>query len=630
MKVLGTAGHVDHGKTRLVQALTGMNPDRLQEEQERQMTIDLGFAWLTLPDETSVGIIDVPGHRDFIENMLAGVGGIDAALFVVAADEGVMPQSREHLSILDLLEIKQAVVALTKIDLIEDESWIDLVREDVQQLLVETQLAGSPIVPVSAITGKGLEQLVEEIQTALQETPERPNIGRPRLPIDRAFTISGFGTVVTGTLVDGQFEVGEEVEVLPKGLRGRVRGLQTHKEKIQQAVPGSRVAINLSGIEVKEIERGDVVVAPQSYRATRLIDVHFRILEDAVSTIKHDARVKLYLGSAQRSARVRLLGTDLLKPGEKGWLQLVLEEPIVAARNDHFILRRPSPGATLGGGKVADPHPKRKHRRKDEEVLKRLDRLLEGTPGQLLSQVLLSLGPVQLHQAVALARLNEEQSEEAIKEISKLGGIVKLGEGELAPNEGTIVVERTIWQSLCGQVERYLKSYHVNNPLRKGMPREELKSRLKLEGRLFGATIATLVKEGVIVEEGIQIRLSEHHVVLQDTQHSKVQNLLERFSSSPYSPPSYKESLAAVGAELLAYLLDTDQLIQVSPDVVLEKKTYDEMVHLIREKLNEEETISVAQVRDQFDTSRKYALALMEHLDTIGVTKRVGDVRKLA
>jgi selenocysteine-specific elongation factor len=630
MKVLGTAGHVDHGKTRLVHALTGMNPDRLREEQERQMTIDLGFAWLTLPDETSVGIIDVPGHRDFIENMLAGVGGIDAALFVVAVDEGVMPQSREHLAILDLLEIKQAVVALTKVDLIQDESWIELVRDDVQQLLAGTQLAGSPIVPVSAVKGVGLIQLVEEIQAVLQETPARPNIGRPRLPIDRAFTISGFGTVVTGTLVDGQFEVGEDVEVLPKGLRGRVRGLQTHKEKINQAVPGSRVAANLSGIEVRDIERGDVVVVPQSYQATRLIDVRFRVLEDAVSPIKHDARVKMYLGAAQRSARVRLLGPDLLKQGEEGWLQLVLEKPIVAARNDHFILRRPSPGATLGGGRVADPHPKRKYRRKDGDVVKRLGQLIEGTPGQLLSQALISLGPVQLRNAVELARLDEEKTEEAIQEISKSGAIVVLGEGDLSPDARTLVVERTIWQNIRGRIERYLKSYHAEKPLRIGILREELKSRIKLEGKVFGAAIAALAKEGVIVEEGRQIRLPSHRIELQEPQRSRVKELMEKFRSSPYSPPSYKESLAEVGVELMTYLLESDYLIQISPDVVLERQIYDKMVSVIREMLNEEETTSVAQVRDRFDTSRKYALALLEHLDTIGVTKRVGDVRKLA
>jgi selenocysteine-specific elongation factor len=302
--VIGTAGHVDHGKSTLVQALTGITPDRLREEQEREMTIDLGFAWLTLPNGESVGIVDVPGHRDFIENMLAGVGGIDAALFVIAADEGVMPQTREHLAILDLLRIPGGVVALTKIDLIDDPDWLELVQADVSEALQGTVLDGAPIIPVSARTGQGLAELTAALQEVLARTPPRPDRGRPRLWIDRVFTIGGFGTVVTGTLVDGHLEVGQEVEILPRGMRARIRGLQTHKTRIQRAVPGSRVAINLTGISRQDLARGDLVTTPGWLRPTTLADVRLDLLRDAPFPLKHNAFVKFFCGSAETVARV--------------------------------------------------------------------------------------------------------------------------------------------------------------------------------------------------------------------------------------------------------------------------------------------------------------------------------------
>ncbi len=351
MRVIGTAGHVDHGKSTLIHALTGVHPDRLKEEQERQMTIDLGFAWMSLPDGESMGIVDVPGHRDFIENMLAGIGGVDAALLVIAADEGPMPQTREHLAILDLLEIEKAVVALTKIDLAQDEAWLDLVKEDITGLLGKTRLAASPIVAVSPITGQGLDDLIQALAEMLRESSARPDLGKPRLPIDRVFTLSGFGTVVTGTLVDGGFEVGQQIEILPGALNARIRGLQTHRSKIDRAVPGSRVAANLSGIDVHQLERGDVMTLPGAFSSTTLIDVQVRLLKEAGLALRNNQEVKFFIGSAHRMATARLLGTEMLHPGEAGWLQLKLQKPIVAARGDHFILRRPSPSATLGGGR---------------------------------------------------------------------------------------------------------------------------------------------------------------------------------------------------------------------------------------------------------------------------------------
>ncbi|MCZ7542658.1 MAG: selenocysteine-specific translation elongation factor [Anaerolineae bacterium] len=348
MHVIGTAGHVDHGKSALVRALTGINPDRLREEQEREMTIDLGFAWLTLPNGESVGIVDVPGHRDFIENMLAGVGGIDAALFVVAADEGVMPQTREHLAILDLLETQGGVIALTKRDLIHDPEWLELVTAEVSEAVDGTVLADAPIIPVSAHTGEGLEALVTALQSALAGRPPHPDRGRPRLWVDRVFTISGFGTVVTGTLTDGALAVGQEVVFLPEGLRGRVRGLQTHKAKIERALPGSRVAVNVSGVSKDQVRRGDLLTIPGWLRGTVLADVRFRHLPDASRPLRHNTEVKLFVGAAEVVARARLLDAPELAPGQEGWLQLRLERETpscVATASSCAIPRRRRPSA---------------------------------------------------------------------------------------------------------------------------------------------------------------------------------------------------------------------------------------------------------------------------------------------
>ena len=630
MRVLGTAGHVDHGKSTLVYALTGINPDRLREEQERQMTIDLGFAWTTLPGGEEVGIVDVPGHRDFIENMLAGVTGIDAALLVVAADEGVMPQTKEHLAILDLLEVTRAVVALTKIDLVEDASWLGLVRDETRELLASTGLASAPLVPVSATRGDGMEDLRAALAMVLGDVPPRSDLGRPRLPIDRAFTIAGFGTVVTGTLADGTLKAGQEVVILPGGQHARIRSLQTHKTKVDEAVPGSRTAANLVGVEVRDLARGDVLALEGTYRPTRVLDVRFRLLRDSPAPLRHNQQAKLFLASAQRVARVRVLGAEEVAPGEEAWLQLVLDEPIVAARGDHFILRRPSPGSTLGGGRVVDPGPERLHRRRDQAVLDSLARRAKGTPGEILAQAMLTLGPAALRDVVAKGGLGEAAANEAIHELEADGRLVRLGPGELQPRSETIVAGREGWQELTHRMRETLASYHEANPVRDGMPREELKSRLKMEARLFSAAADTAAGEGWILDLGPRLALSEHRVHLTPQQGARVDALMARFRASPASPPSVKESLEEVGEELWDHLLRDGRLLLLSPEVVFEVREYETWVERIRGELEGGGSISVAQVRDTFGTSRKYALALMEHLDRIGLTLRDGDIRKLA
>jgi selenocysteine-specific elongation factor len=629
MRVIGTAGHVDHGKSALILALTGINPDRLREEQERQMTIDLGFAWMTMPDGEEIGFVDVPGHRDFIDNMLAGVGGIDAALFVIAADEGVMPQTKEHLAILDLLEVEHAIIVLTKIDLVEDRQWLDLVSDDVENLLAGTKLSKSKIVPVSVLTGEGLEVLKNEMSQLLAKSKPRMDLGKPRLSIDRAFTMSGFGTIVTGTLIDGSLSVGQEVEVLPRRLRARIRGLQTHKTKVDTVVPGSRTAINLAGVDVKNLARGDVVVLPGQFSSSKLIDAHYRHLASVGDPLKHDQHVKFFIGAAQKMARVRLLGVDRIQPGKEGWIQLVINEPVVTKRGDHYILRRPSPGETLGGGVVVDPYPSKRHRRKDKDVLNRLEKLVLGSPGEILAQSLLLHGPMKVEMAREKASLSESDLKLAIEELKTSGDIVALGYRELDINTESLIIHIQDKERTSADILSTLRKFHSNNPLKFGMSREELKSRTKLDSAVFSLFIKELVDRGEIIEIGSKVAIGDYRPVLNDHQEKEIGKLITKFDQSPYSPPSIKECISFVGEDLYNYLIESRTLLQVSGDVVFRKSDYEIMLKKIREKLIGGDTISVAEVRDLFGTSRKFALALMEHLDSIGITVRQGDVRKL-
>jgi selenocysteine-specific elongation factor len=654
MRVIGTAGHVDHGKSALVLALTGIDPDRLREEKERGLTIDLGFAWLTLPDGESVGIVDVPGHKDFIENMLAGVGSIDATLFVVAADEGVMPQTREHLAILDLLEVETGVVAVTKTDLAESEEWIALVIEDLSETLEGTVLADAPIIPVSAHAERGLEDVLEALQNALAQAEPRPHRGRPRLPIDRVFTISGFGTVVTGTLIDGDIEVGQDVEVQPPSLKARVRGLQTHKEKIERAVPGSRVAINLSGVDKDELKRGYVVTTPDWLHPTTLVDVQLRYLPEilwpglgpfAYRSLRHNTQLKLYTGASEVMARVRLLGQKELSPGETGWVQLELQEPIAMVKGDRFIVRLPSPPTTIGGGTVVDPNPGRKHRRFRPQVIERLETLAEGSPSEILLQTLERQGPTPIRELFE-ASSRGEVTPEALTQLLKEGQAVVLSsefgvsgsEFGVSGSEfgvsswassGQLVASQSWWAALKERLSDELSAYHETFPLRTGMPQEALRSKLRLAPKVFDAVLALATANGLIVDEGANVRLSSHVIQLTPEQQQQLDALLSRFHRQPYTPPSVKESTEAVGTEMLNMLIDRGDLVQVSPAVLFLPETYEEMVEHIKQHIERKGSIDLAQTRDMFNSSRKYAQALLEHLDAIEVTKRVGDKRIL-
>lgn len=629
MRVIGTAGHVDHGKSTLVAALTGTHPDRLKEEQQREMTIELGFGWLTLLSGEDVGIVDVPGHRDFIENMLAGVGGIDAALLVIAADEGVMPQTREHLAILDLLQIPAGVIVLTKIDLAPDPAWHDLVEADIRSAVNGTVMDEAPIVHVSAKTKTGLDSLLSALQSILESKPARPDLDRPRLPIDRVFSMSGFGTVVTGTLLDGHLSLGDEVEILPSGQRGRIRGLQTHRKQEETAVPGSRTAVNVSGIGTDTVQRGEVLVHPDQYQATRRVDARFRLLPESSSPLKHNSEVKFFVGASETIGTLRLLGKEELKPGEEGWIQLELRDPVVTVRGDRYILRRPSPGETLGGGAIVDHQPKGRHKRFDENVLKSLESLAQGTPAEVLFEAALATGPASLREVVSRSRLEPAAAEIALKELLEAGTLIPLEDGAPFTDSDMLVIPLPHWTTMHVKISEIVASYHSNYPLRRGVPREELKSRLKLSARVFNAILNKHVHDGLLAERSALIAMPGHEIQFDSSQRARVNTLMQKFSQNPFSPPGVKELQQETGEELLNALIEAGELTPVSPDVIFRKADYDFMVERIRAEIQQKETITLGEVRDLFKTSRKYAQALLEHLDAIGVSVRDGDFRRL-
>jgi len=634
MRVIGTAGHVDHGKSTLVEALTGIDPDRLKEEKQREMTIDLGFAWLTLPSGEPVGIVDVPGHQDFIKNMLAGVGGIDLALLVVAADEGVMPQTREHLAILDLLEVPRGVIVITKTDMIDDQDWLELVQADVAETVAKTVLADAPMVPVSAVKGEGLEILLQILDQLLADAPVRANRGRPRLPIDRVFSVSGFGTIVTGTLLDGELQAGQEVEILPQRLKSRIRGLQSHKKSVDLAQPGSRTAVNLTGLSTTDLARGNILTTPGWLEPSQLVDVYLRLLPGAPRPLRHNQEVEVFTGTTEIMGHTRLLGVRQLDPGQTGWVQLRLIERIPVVKGDHFIIRQASPSLTIGGGVVVDPLPRRRHRRFRPDLINRLETLLAGTPEDLLLAELDRRGPLPAKTLIAESRLPTETAATALAGLVKEGVIFTLDSSEVGSSANlagskTLVASRAGWATLLGQIKTTLAAYHERAPLRLGMPRGELKSRLKLETRLFNDAIQRGQQEGALTTTETTVRLPEHQVEFGPEQQKDVDRLLAEFRKAPYNTPLPKDAAAALGEDVMLALIEGGQLIRLSEDVILLAETYVAFIDWLKRYLAENKTVDVATVRDIFKTSRKYALALLEYTDEQRITRRVGDERVL-
>jgi len=625
--VVGTAGHVDHGKSALVKALTGIDPDRLAEEKARAMTIDLGFAWLTLPSGREVSVVDVPGHERFVKNMLAGVGGIDAALLIVAADEGPMPQTAEHLAILDLLQVPQGLVVLTKTDAV-DTDWLDLVREETRERVAGTVLAEAPIVAVSALTGGGLPELLAALDRLLDGAPPRPAGTRPRLPVDRIFTVAGFGTVVTGTLVGGELTIGQELRVYPRGLTTRVRGLQTHKTKVERAAAGSRTAVNLTGLAVEDLRRGDVLAPPGLLAPTQRLDARLRLLVDSPITLEQNDEVDLFVGAAELPARVTLLDRERLAPGDTGWVQVRCREPLAVLKGDRFIVRRPSPSITIGGGEIVDPAPPR-HKRFRPEVLGALETLAAGSPDEIVLQAL-ETGPreVRALRAAHLAGLGPDQIDAALSQLIAEGDARVLG-GEVrsSPGRGDFAVAASTWEAIVGRLRATLVAFHAAQPLRRGMPKEEAKSRLRLGGpaRLFDEVLATAAADGVVADDGQTVRLPDFRIMLDVPRRALADRYLAALTAAPYAPPAPTEF--GVDAETIGALEDLGELVRVGEGVVYAPEAFEATVRETLAIIEREGRVTLAGFRDHFGTSRKYAQATLEYLDQRRVTRRVGDER---
>ncbi len=616
MFVLGTAGHVDHGKSVLVQALTGIDPDRLQEEKERGMTIDLGFAWLKLPSGQELGIVDVPGHEHFIKNMLAGVGGIDVALLVIAANEGVMPQTKEHLDILDLIGVEKGIVAITKKDLV-DEELLTLVTMEIEEIIGSTTLSKAPIIAVSAVTGEGLPELVSAIDRLLESTQPRADTGRPRLLVDRVFTMAGSGTVVTGTLIDGSLQVGQEVEIVPSGLKSRLRGLQTHKTRIDTATPGSRVAANLTGVAVSQLKRGDVLTNPRWLIPTTMLTVKLRSLPTLKRPLRYNTTVSFHTGVSEAMAKVRLLEREELEPGGSTWAQLKLAEPVAVVKGDRFIIR--SPQETLGGGEIIEPHTKR-YRRYRPATIQSLETKEKGTSQDILVATLEANQPQELGNLITNCGLPAKEAKPAIEELIQDKTLVAVGAGE-----HRLLITASGWEDLQVTVTATVGDYHSRFPARPGMPRGELGGKLKSPPASFTVILSRLFDEGILIEEGTNVRLLSHQIQLTRDQQAKIDAFLNSLAQNPYAPPT--DLMPDI--DLINVLVKQRRVVKVSDSVVFTASAYDEMVKKITNHIKANGRITLGETRDLLNTSRKYAQALLEYTDQQKVTRRTGDERVL-
>jgi selenocysteine-specific elongation factor len=611
--VVGTAGHVDHGKSTLIQALTGIDPDRLLEEKSRGMTIELGFAWLDLPSGAEISIVDVPGHERFVKNMLMGTGGVDVALLIVAADEGVMPQTREHLAIIDLLGIDTGLIVMTKKDLV-DQDWLDLVTLDVQETLEGTTLEHADVVAVSAETGDGLDELKTALDNLISELPSHQSTGNPRLPVDRSFTITGFGAVVTGTLADGSLKVGQEVEVLPSGLRGRIRSLQVHESSHDQVGPGTRLAVNLNGIDHADINRGDLLTSVDWLESSTAFDATFRVIADAPRPVRHNHKVTLFAGTREIPATIRVLEGDQIIPGSSGWVQLRTTERVPVVRGDSFVVRDTE--NTLGGGTVLEPNaPRRK--RNDPETISRLETIASGSSEDVVFNALRDTEPATTAQLAGATGSPGTEVDDAIATLESVGRVKKLG-----PDED-LFISIGGWESLNETSTKTLSGFHSSYPLRQGMPLQDFRGQLKLKTAAFTAISASLIAtEAISIEDAI-VRLPSHAPKLSADQDAQASDYLTLISRDRFSP-STEDPL---DIELLQFLAERGDVVRISGDIVYPTDVYDEMQSKILSSGADGQEITITSVREIFGTSRKYTLAVLEYMDSKGLTRRMGDTR---
>ncbi|GAB6138064.1 selenocysteine-specific translation elongation factor [Halanaerobaculum tunisiense] len=627
--IIGTAGHVDHGKTTLIKALTGDDTDRLEEEQERGLSIDLGFSSLDLNDQLQVGIIDVPGHEKFIKNMLAGAGGVDIGLLVVAADEAIMPQTEEHLAILDLLNVNQGLIAITKSDKVDDE-WVELVQEEIKEVVTDTFLEGAPIIPVSAVEGQGLDQLKEEITKITKKVPAKDKQGNVYFPIDRVFSIAGHGTVVTGTLIKGKIAVGDKFEIYPAGIKARVRSLQVHEEEVTTAYPGQRVGVNLAGVDTEEIDRGDVLATADSLVKTGYLDARLELLPTVSFVLKHGDRIRLHLGAKEVLGRVYLLDQEELYPGEQGLVQFRLEETVVANFKERYVLRRYSPMATIGGGQILDSNPSQ-HQRFEAETISALQIKENGSLEERIELALQSATdkPVVLEDLIKQTSLARQQLE------GKLSASEQAV--ELATGQQSSWIYKEYYQQLKEEIIDYLIAYHQQYHLRWGRKKEELRTKLSMDlsSNQYDLLLADLKEAGRIIRQDAKVRLADFEIEFKPEEEELKKEIMDQFTANKFSPPELSQVLEEFTEEELAteickFLISNNKLVKVAEDLYFADQSLEEAKELLRKYLKEEERIELAEFRDLLATSRKYALPLLEYFDQLGVTLRKGDTRVLA
>jgi selenocysteine-specific elongation factor len=627
--IIGTAGHIDHGKTALVKAITGIDTDRLKEEKERGITIDLGFAHLDLNSSTTASFIDVPGHERFIKNMLAGVGGIDLVMLVIAADESVMPQTREHLDICSLLHIKQGFTVLTKIDKVEPE-MVDLVEMEVREFLKGTFLEHSPVLRVSSYTRQGIPQLIDLLRAGASKVGVKDDTDIFRLPIDRCFTMKGFGTVVTGTLIAGRVRKEEEVEIFPQQRRLRVRGVQVHSHAAVEALAGQRTALNLQGIDVADIQRGMVLTAPGLFSPTSMFDCHLELLRSAPNAIEFRKRIRFHVGTAELMGYAVLLGQDRLRPGESGFAQIRLEEPTFALPGDRFIIRQYSPMITIGGGEILDARPQ-KHRRTDKTVLQRLRVFKEGDTADAIMAVIeeAGLNCIELSAISAARGIVPARTRDYINALAKAARIRMLSE------QPVVVVAAQPFKQAAEAATLAVKRFHEANPLVAGISREELKARVfgDAPNLLFQSVLEKLIADKKVAASQDVIHEYGRKVTLKaDEERIRVQ-LTGRFRSLALQAPTTDEIIDALKVEkntarkIIQLMLKDNELIKVSEEMVIDRAALEKLIGDIKALKSKNPKLGIAEFKSLTGLTRKHAIPLLEYLDRQRITRRVGDDR---
>lgn len=628
--IIGTAGHVDHGKTLLIKALTGIDTDRLIEEKKRGITIELGFAHLDWPDGTQAGIVDVPGHEKFIKNMLAGAGGIDLAMLVIAADDGVMPQTVEHLDILTLLGIRDGLIVITKADTVEPE-WVELMAEEISERVKGTFLEGKPVHIVSAYTGQGIPELKEALRGLVQQAQEKSLRIPFRLPVDRVFSMEGFGTVVTGTLIEGSMHEGDLAELVPSGTQTRIRNLQVHGKNVNTAYAGQRVAINLAGLKKTDIQRGDAVAKPGSVRISRMLDVRLQNLKDSDRVIKNDSQVHLFHGAAVLLAKVVLFGREELKPGESCYAQLRLTEPIAAKNGDRFVIRFFSPVETIGGGVILDDQPRR-HKRSDPKIQEILAIKESGSREDLTVQLLAEFGTKLPTAAQLMAKLQREEAdiEEELQQLCSRGRAVE-------PMPGRYLEASTI-DRVWVQCKEILEAYHKQNPLHAGIKAAELRQKLfkGMEQPRADALLGVLHQEGKLRRITDRYALTDFEIVLTKRQRNIREKLLKIYQDSGIETPitdhimeEYPTNERTDARQVLESLVSSGELVMLIPQICLHADTYAAICEAAKVHFAEHDSLTLAQLRDLLNTSRKYSQAIIEYFDKVHITRKEGDVHYL-